>query len=168
MSKIAGVIRRLIAAQKGLTPLELLLGLAAVAVIFPLTVSNVMDITDNSEAKNDEIEVLQAIESAAECLGEDIKGAKEVDLVDGAAAVDRLTLTGVDGKETTAEGHRIVYGLSGSALLRSVDGVANTATEHIGSIIFSRSGEVVKVKVVLSVTGDSSVAEELTYLFFLS
>ena len=69
--------------------------------------------------------------------------AESSDLVDGAAAVDRVTLTWTEWFQLANVPHESTYWLSGSELKRDFDGTVSTVARNISGVGFSQADRVI-------------------------
>lgn len=159
------------AGQGGFTLLEVLASMVIGGALLGALVPAIFEITRVTSLNTTSITAAVQVESAARWLAKDGQGAQNTNLVDGAPAVNTVTLSWTDytswgtsfanpGQFTT---HSITYSLSGTNLRRSLDGNTRTVASDVTSILFSRSGRVMTIAVTAAPPGLLPFAHQRTY-----
>ncbi len=155
--------------ERGAGILEVLLGIALTATITSALVSLVFTAGKGGDANNSKLPVFRELERAAGSVGDDVSMAKFTNLVDGAPAVNTMTLQWTDYYGGNAVGHQSTYARSGGNLTRTYDGVASTVAKAVTSAGFSLSGRVVTFTLTVADTeGSAQFSQPQTYRFYLT
>ena len=133
--------------QKGTAFLELVVGLAIVALIGTGVVGIIKHEFNSTATARACVTVADEMEYAARCISKDGIMAEETNLIEAAAPTDNLTLSWVQRYEFTNVPHTCSYYLSGDELCRNYDGEVTTVARHISGIKFSRNGDVINVTI---------------------
>ncbi len=133
--------------QSGFTLVELLAGLAVVAVMGSGAATLFFHETWSTATAKNAVATSLHMETVAGRIRKDAAMAASSDLIDGAAPVSQLTLRWTEWYELSGALHESTYWLSGTDLKRDYDGTVTTVAQNISSIAFSRSGDVVTLAI---------------------
>ena len=140
--------------QKGLTFVDLLLGLAIGGVLLAVVVPATHQMMRSTPRITGMSTALSDIDRATHWLSRDARQAQTTNLVSGDTVVTQMTLTGDDLTAwATASGdvnHAITYTHSGTELQRDVDGQISSVGRYLTSVEFSISGRVLTVALTSS------------------
>ena len=155
--------------EQGAGIVEVLLGILLTATITSALVSLVFTAGKGVDANNSKLTVFRELERAAGFVGDDVSMTTFTNLVDGAAAVDPVTLQWTDYYGGAAVGHQSTYALSGGNLTRTYDGVASTVAKAVTSAGFSLSGRVLTFTLTGADTeGAAQFSQDQTYRFYMT
>ncbi len=133
--------------QKGLTLLELVLGMAIIGILVVGTVTIINHEVKGTAAARTCVTTADEIRSAARWLCQDGIMAESTNLVEGAEPADNLVLSWVERYECLNLPHTCSYVLSGDELRRDYDGTVTTVARHISGIKFTQTGDVLTVSI---------------------
>ncbi|MDZ4247619.1 MAG: hypothetical protein U1D67_10955 [Dehalococcoidia bacterium] len=162
---IKHIIKKTLTNQKGTTLVEILAGLAISGTLLPLIFTVVLNMFTVTTSSGNLITASQDMEYAAGSIGEDIHRAQATDLIEDAGPVNSLTLSWNEENGGDNVAHYVKYYLSGNQLQQDYDGVVRNVSQFTSNIEFSISNNVIKIKMVSSLEGDSQDSKQLTYLF---
>jgi len=146
--------------QRGMTLVELLVGIAIAGLIASVLGSSIHTFIISSDRGNDRLSALHDIQNAAYWISSDSQMAETTDLVNGAPPVDYMALSWTDKFGGGEVSHSSIYSLSGTELQRDYDGVVRTVARHISALEFSIDSDLLTVTLGSSLGG---ITEERTY-----
>ena len=154
--------------QKGTTVLELVVGLAVMALIGTGTVGLIKHEFNSTATARACVTVADEIDNAARWVSQDGMMAEVTNLTESAQPVDSLSLTWVERQEFIDVPHTCSYSLAGGELRRDYDGTVTTVARHISSIKFSQTGNMIRFSVTCEPpwTGQYRTVEK-TYSIYL-
>jgi len=135
------------ASQKGVTLLELAVGMAIIGILVLGTVALINHEVKGTAAARTSVTTADAIRGAARWLCQDGSMAESTNLVEGAQPVDNLVLSWVERYECINVPHTCSYVLCGDELRRNYDGTVTTVARYISGIKFSQTGDVLTVSI---------------------
>lgn len=140
LSAARQAIQRLPPTAAGFTIVEVLVAVSVLTLGAGLVGSSVFQVLSVDRYWRDEVVATREWRHAGSLFASDALNAETVSLVNGAPATTAVTFTW-----TTADGaaHTSTYGISGGALLRTLDANQMVAAEKVVSLAFSRSGKTV-------------------------
>ena len=150
--------------QRGFTLLELLVALGIGALVMPVVVVSIFQMTRGTARINRDLVIQQDLDNASAYFTRDLSQAQTTDLpADGlpyaSMRVDWVDETGW-GAESGDPEHYAIYSLSGSAFQREYDGVVSIVARNVESVLFSRTGDFVTVSISSTYGG---ATENLSY-----
>lgn len=154
--------------QKGMTLLELLVGMAITAMIMSGILALIYHEVTSTATTKTSVTVAHEITNAARWLSQDATMAESTDLVMGTDPVNHLMLAWVERYDFNNIPHSSSYSLYGSELRRNYDGTVTTVARNISKVEFSQDGSVLTVSI--SCTPQWRVADptvEKTYRIYL-
>lgn len=155
--------------ERGAGIVEVLLGIALTATITSALVALVYSAGQGADKNNSQLTVFRELERAAMFVGDDVSMTRFTDLVDGAAAVNTVTLQWTDYYGGNAVGHQSTYALSGGNLTRTYDGAVSTVAKAVTAVGFSLSGRVLTFTITVADTeGPAQFSLAQTYKFYLT
>jgi Tfp pilus assembly protein PilE len=137
--------------QAGMMLVELITAIAITGVIVVILGTSIYHIVTISAHGNDEFTALHEIQNAAYWFNKDGQEAKS------ATAGSQLVLKLADNSTVT-------YSLSGKNLIRNANSQQMTLAQHISSVTFSVSGQLVTMLITATPVGSSGVSESGTYM----
>ena len=149
--------------ERGFTLIEILVAVAIGGLLVPVIVSGIFTVTRGTQQMNTDLVILQDIDGASAWISRDLSQALTTDVVSGNPPVDHMRVDWIDLTGWAVEGdenHYVEYTLSGSELLRDLDGVTQIVARRISNIAFSRVDNFITV-VIGSTLRDTT--ETLTY-----
>jgi len=154
--------------QKGMTVLELVVGMAIVGMLVIGVVTLINHEVKGTAAARASVTNSDQIRGAARWLCKDGCMAESTNLVEGSQPVDNLTLSWVERYECVNVPHTCSYSLSGDELRRDYDGTVTTVARYISGIEFSQTGDVLTVSISCTPPwiGQDQVVEK-TYRIYL-
>lgn len=155
-SKSKGLSRPRLAGERGFTLVELLVGITIMAMVTTVLASGISQAFKQATFQRTGLTSQDESRRLYLVITRDLQIATVTDLVDGAAPVSSVTITSVD--PNTSATHTTAYSLSGTNLLRNVDGVPMTAGRNISAIGFSRSGSLFTVTATATSEGNANTA----------
>ena len=133
--------------QKGMTLLELLVGMAITAMILSGILALIYhEVTSTATAKAS-VTAAHEITNAARWLSQDAMMAESTDLAEGADSVNHLTLAWIERYDFANIPHSSSYSLCSTELRRDYDGTVTTVAQNISKIEFSQNGSVLTVSI---------------------
>ncbi|MBI3744910.1 MAG: type II secretion system protein [Chloroflexi bacterium] len=142
--------------QRGVTLLELVLGIAITGIVMTLMVSALFQASANTQYQRGGLGSLDEIRRVLYAVTQDFMTATSTNLVDGAAGVATVTITTTD--PSSGATHTTAYARSGNTLNRTYDGAAGVVGRYVTGITFSRAGSVVSVTATSTASGAASAA----------
>jgi type II secretory pathway component PulJ len=144
--------------EQGGILLELLVAAGITALIAGLLASIVFQFFRTSEKGTEGLIALHEVQNTTQWITRDVTMAETSDLVDGAPAVQSMTLTWTEGVMV----HTVTYSLSGTDLQRVINGQVGIVARNVSSISFSLSNNVITTTIVSSPESRWGVSKELT------
>lgn len=160
-SKSTGRGRPRLAGEGGFTLVELLVGITIMAMVTTVLASGISQAFKHARFQRTGLTSQDESRRLYLVITRDLQIATATDLVDGAAPVSSVTITWVD--PNTSAVHTTAYSLSGTNLVRNVDGVSMTAGRNISAIGFSRSGLLFTVSATATSEGNANTAVTSTW-----
>ena len=124
----------------GFTLLEVMVSITILTFGIGLVGTSTFQVVAGSQIWRDDVTATTDLRHAGSWLAGDVLNAKATDLIDGAAAVNSLAVTGFNGDEIT-------YSLSGNNLVRTLDDgsviTSNIVAKDVVSTSFARSTSLV-------------------------
>jgi len=133
--------------QKGMTILELMIGLAITALIGIGVVGLIDHEFRSTAAARASVTVSHEIENAARWISQDLMMAENTNLAEEAEAVSQLTLGWIDRCSYSNIPHSSSYYLYDNELRREYDGTVTTVARDVSKIEFSQAGNLVTVSI---------------------
>ena len=154
--------------QKGTTLLELLVGVAIVAMIGTGLVALIDHEVRSTAAARACVTAADEIENAARWISKDGMMAESSNLVDSVQPVHNLDISWIERYDFANVPHNCAYFLSDNELCRDYDGVVTTVARHISGIKFSQTDNLLTVKISCTPPwiGQSRTVEK-TYRIYL-
>ena len=144
-------IRRLWRAQAGVTLAELIIVVGIMSAVLPTVGSQLFSAISIGQSWQNDIGATVTLRQASNYVMRDAVAAQTISLGVASAPADTVTLTWQD---TSAVDHTVVYALSGSKLVRTLDSVSLAVARNVNSVEFSRTGDLLNfVLVVDAATG---------------
>ena len=156
------------ARQKGMTLLELLVGMAITTMIMSGSLALIYHEVTSTATGKTSVTAAHNISNAARWLSQDVMMAESTGLVEGTDPVNHLALTWIERYDFANIPHSSNYSLCGTELRRDYDGTLTTVARDISKIEFSQNGSVITVSI--SCTPQWRVANptvEKTYRIYL-
>jgi len=135
------------AGEKGATLLELLAGMAIVALIVGGVGGLIYQEWSGTATAKTSVTVSHEIGHAARLISQDGAMAASTNLVEGAQPTDQLTLTWVERREFVDFPHAVSYWLEETQLRRNYDDTVTTVTGNISKIKFSQTDRLLTVSI---------------------
>jgi hypothetical protein len=154
-------IQRALANERGVTLLEMLLGVGILVVGLTMVASPASAVLRQDEAWRADLTATNTLQLAAGWVAKDVVNATAISLVDGAGPVDTMTLGWTD---LASVAHTAVYALSGSDLVRTFDGGALVIGRGVSLAEFSLGSQLVTFSMTVdaaSGTTDSKTSMHL-------
>ena len=124
----------------GFTLLEVMVAITILTLGIGLVGTSTFQVVAGSQIWRDDVTATKDLRHAGSWLAGDVLNAKATDLIDGAAAVNSLVVTGFNGDEIT-------YNLSGNNLVRTLDDgsiiTSNVVAKNVVSTSFALSVNVI-------------------------
>ena len=133
--------------QKGMTVLELMVGIAIVAMIGLGVVALINYEIKTSATARACVTVAHEIEQAARIISQDGMMAEETNIAESTQLVDNLDLNWVERYEFLNIPHSSSYYLNGTDLCRNYDGKVSTIAQNISDLEFSKDGNLLTVTI---------------------
>ncbi len=146
--------------QRGFTLIELMVGIGIMSLVVGGIGSTVFYSVGTGRNVVKDGQAINELRKGFSWFSSDAKMAKTTSLIDGAGAVTSATFDWTDEYEDAGTPHTISYALTGSRLVRTMDGVGYPVASNVTSVEFTRSGQVVTVQATVN-TG-SGVATTLS------
>ena len=126
--------------QRGFTLLELLVALGIGALVVPVVVMSIFQVTRGTARINRDLVIQQDMDNASAYFTRDLSQAQTTDLPDNGLPYPSMRVDWIDETGWAGENpaHYAVYSLSGSDLQREYDGVVSIVGRNVESIEFSR------------------------------
>jgi prepilin-type N-terminal cleavage/methylation domain-containing protein len=140
--------------QSGMTMVELIIAIAITGVIVVFLGVSIYQIITVSEYGNNRLTALHEIQNAAYWLNTDGQGAIN------AAGGSQLMLT-------LSDNSTVIYSLSGTDLIRSVDGTPLTVARNITNASFSVNDRIITISLTSSPFTRDDVSQNGTYMVYL-
>ncbi len=150
-------IRQLWRAQAGTTLAEIVIAVGIMSVVLPTVGSQLFSALSIGQAWQNDIGATVTLRQASNYVMRDAVSAQAISLGVASAPADTVTLTWQD---TSAVDHTVVYALSGSKLIRTLDSVSLAVARDVNSVVFSRSSDLLTF--VLVVDGASGTTDTVT------
>jgi type II secretory pathway pseudopilin PulG len=147
---------------RGFTLVEVVVALGTLAMTFGMIGNSIFQALSIQRYWEDDAVATRDVRHAGSWFSGDALFADATSLVDGAAAVDNLTLNWTDGLGVV---HTSVYAISGSNLTRTTDGVENILSDRVVSADFSLSGKTLTLQI--EVVADRGGTESSTLQAYL-
>jgi len=133
--------------QKGMALLELLAAMAISSMIMGGAVALVFQEYHGTNIAKTHVIAAHEIGNAVRWISQDGTMAESTDLLDGAEAVDQVTLNWIERCDYANTPHSVGYYLTENQLKCNYDGVITTVARNIGSLKFSQTGRYLMVSV---------------------
>lgn len=153
--------------QKGVTLLELMLGMAITAMIVSGIVALIFQEYSGTAMAKTSVTVAHEIRNAARWISQDGMMAESTDLVEGAQPADNLTLTWIEQHDFANIPHSSSYYLEGTELRRNYDGSVTTVARDISKVAFSQTGRLITMSISCTPQWWNSTTVEKTYRVYL-
>ena len=154
----------MIANQKGLTLLELMVDLGITGMLVGVLVPFIFYITRDTEQVVDGTTAVTQVQAAGRSFSADVKTAVDTIPADAAAGIlDNLTLQWTARYEDSNVEHQIQYYLVDEELIRNYDTVETIVARYISDVDFSRSSSVITMVITSTIEGAEEQTEEGTY-----
>jgi prepilin-type N-terminal cleavage/methylation domain-containing protein len=140
--------------QSGMTMVELIIAIAITGVIVVFLGVSIYQIVTISEYGNNRLTALHEIQNAAYWLNTDGQGAMS------AVGGSQLMLT-------LSDNSTVIYSLSGTDLIRSVDGTPLTVARNITGASFSVNDRIITINLTSSPLSRDDVSQQGTYMVYL-
>ncbi len=138
------------ARQKGMTLLELLVGMGVATIIMGGTLGLIFQEVRGTAVARTSVTAAHEIGNAARWISQDVMMAESTDLTEEAGPVDSLTLSWTERYDFTNIPHSSGYTLEGTELRRDYDGTVTTVGRDISGIEFSQDGGLLTVSISVS------------------
>ena len=135
------------AGEKGATLLELIAGMAIIALIVGGVAGLIYQEWSGTAIAKTSVTASHEIGHAARLISQDGAMAASSNLVEGAQPTDQLTLTWMERHEFVDSPHVVNYWLEGTQLLRNYDGTVTTVAQNISKIEFSQTDRLLTVSI---------------------
>ena len=133
--------------QKGVTLLELMVGLAITALVVSGVVGLIYHEFRGTAIAKSHVTAAHEIGNAARRISLDGTMAESTDLVEGVSPVDQLSLTWIERYDFVNIPHSSSYYLEGTQLRRDYDGTVTTVARDISKIEFSQTDRLITVSI---------------------
>ena len=154
-------ITRLIRNERGTTLLELLIGIGILVSALTLVASPSASVLRQDDDWRADITAINTLQSTANWVAKDVVNATSISLVDGAGALDTMTLGWTD---LASVAHTSVYSLISTDLVRTFDGTALVIGRGVTVAEFSLSGQLVTFSMTLDAASGSTDSKTSTHL----
>lgn len=135
------------AGEKGATLLELIAGMAIVALIVGGVAGLIYQEWSGTAIAKTSVTASHEIGHAARLISQDGGMAASSNLVEGAQPTDQLTLTWMERHEVVDFPHAVSYWLEETQLRRNYDGTVTTVAQNISKIEFSQTDRLLTVSI---------------------
>ena len=149
--------------QKGLTLVEVIVAAGIAALVVGALGTAIHQFIMTSERGNDKLRALHDVQNAAYWLTLDGERAEATNLVNGAPAAGRMTLSWTSG----GQDHTSTFSLSGTELKRDHNGTITTVARHVSSVGFSIAAQLLTVTITSTPEGRVGINEQATYKIWL-
>ncbi len=140
----------MLAKERGATTIEILAGVAILAIITPVLGSLIHGALTTPKQTVLALQATSGTGATFQWLSRDITQAQSSNLVNGAAGVSSATFTWTDYYGGGQTSHSLAYSLDGTNLQRTLNGVTSTVGRKITDVTFARAGETITVSVTAS------------------
>lgn len=137
--KAKQLIMALRSERRGFTLVELLVNVGILGIISGLMMTGLFQSLGVTRFWSDDVKATHSLRQAMSVIATDTLSATATDLVDGATAVDSLTLDWVDGSGSP---QTATYGVSGSNLTKTIDGNQIILSRNVVAVSFALAGSV--------------------------
>lgn len=153
--------------QKGMTLLEVTIGLAIVGMIGIGVLGLINHEFKSTATARACVTAAEEMKGAARWISQDGWMTESTNLVDGAEPVDSLTLDWIERYEFVNVPHTCSYYLSGDELCRDYDGTVTTVAQHISEIKFSQADYLLTVSLTCTPPwiGQSRTVEKTYHIY---
>ena len=136
--------------QKGMTLLEMIAGVAIVAMIGIGVVAFINYQVKSTATARASVTVSHEIEKAARLISQDGMMAEYTNITESAQLVDTLDMNWIERYEFVNVPHSSSYYLDGTDLYRNYDGMVSRVAQNISEIEFSKDGDILNVTICCS------------------
>ena len=153
--------------QKGMTLLEVTVGLAIVGMIgigVLGLINHELKLTGTARAC---VTAAEEIKGAARWISQDAMMTESTNLVEGAQPANDLALNWIERYEFINVPHACSYSLCGTELCRDYDGTVTTVARHISGVKFSQAGNLLTVSITCTPPwiGQSRTVEKTYHIY---
>ena len=150
------LLTRWIPDTRGMTLVEVLVGISLLVIVSTATVSGLFHATSTQGTVMDDGIAIHGLRNGLGWIAQDVRKAQEMDLEDGAPAAQSMTLSWTNHYQDEDTEHTVVYDVQGDRLVRTLDGASHTVVRGVVSASFTLSGSTVHAEVTVDAGRDTT------------